>query len=105
MYANGHKHTLSEDNAAWAQSLADEGIARRCVTDGEKVLAALLLEEGAICVAADAEELARVREEETMQHGEDDWLGSTSSSWDMAGNPGMDDGWSDVGWGADDPND
>ena len=100
LYANGHTHTLSEDNAAWAQSLADEGIARRCVTDGEKVLAALLLEEGAICVAADAEELARVREEETMQQGEDYWLGS-----DMAGNPGMDDGWSDVGWGADDPND
>ena len=96
----GHKHTLSEDNAAWAQSLADEGIARRCVTDGEKVWAALLLEEGAICVAADAEDLARAREEETMQQGDDYWLGS-----DMAGNPGMDDGWSDVGWGADDPND
>ncbi|XRB15521.1 hydroxylase [Pseudoscourfieldia marina] len=90
----------AHDNAAWAQSLADEGIARRCVTDGEKVWAALLLEEGVICVAADAEDLARAREEETMQQGDDYWLGS-----DMAGNPGMDDGWSDVGWGADDPND
>ena len=53
-------------------------------------------------MAADAEDLARARDEETMQQGEDYWLGSTSS-WDMAGNP--DDGWSDVGWGADDPND
>ncbi len=48
-------------------------------------------------MAADAEDLARAREEETMQQGDDYWLGS-----DMAG---MDDGWSDVGWGADDPND